>query len=63
MRVVIAGGSGFLGTALTGKLVADKHQVVILSRDPKTEDTDLVRYRHWDPNETRADLIATSFRL
>lgn len=50
MRVVIAGGSGFLGTALTGKLVADKHQVVILSRDPKTEDTDLVRYRHWDPN-------------
>lgn len=50
MRIVIAGGSGFLGSALTGKLAAAKHQVVILSRHPKTEDTDALRHRHWDPN-------------
>ncbi len=32
MKVVIAGGSGFLGQALAGSLAADGHQVVVLSR-------------------------------
>jgi uncharacterized protein (TIGR01777 family) len=32
MKIVIAGGSGFLGTALTGALTADGHDVVILTR-------------------------------
>ncbi len=33
-RVILAGGSGFLGTALAGELVAGGHQVVNLSRSP-----------------------------
>jgi len=32
MKVLIAGGSGFLGKALTNSLKADNHQVIILTR-------------------------------
>lgn len=34
MRVLITGGSGFLGRALARKLTEDGHQLVILSRNP-----------------------------
>ena len=34
MRVVILGGSGLIGRALTADLTADGHEVVILSRNP-----------------------------
>lgn len=34
-RVILAGGSGFLGTALAGELVAGGYQVINLSRSPR----------------------------
>lgn len=34
MRVIITGGSGLIGTALTKRLLADGHEVIILSRSP-----------------------------
>jgi len=34
MKILIAGGSGLIGRALTRELLRDNHQVVILSRDP-----------------------------
>lgn len=34
MRIIITGGSGFIGRALTENLTQDKHEVVILSRNP-----------------------------
>lgn len=36
MRIIIAGGTGMIGTALTKSLILDGHQVWILSRNPST---------------------------
>jgi uncharacterized protein (TIGR01777 family) len=36
MRMIICGGSGFIGTALTKSLLAEGHQVWILTRNPHT---------------------------
>jgi uncharacterized protein (TIGR01777 family) len=35
MKVLIAGGSGFMGSHLIESFVADSHQVLVLSRNPK----------------------------
>ena len=47
MKVLIAGGSGFMGKHLIESLIADSHQVWVLSRDPnKTIQGSQVI--HWD---------------
>lgn len=33
MRVVVAGGTGFIGTRLASRLIAKKHEVIVLTRD------------------------------
>lgn len=38
MKTVITGGTGLIGNALAKSLIADGHQVIILSRDPKRKD-------------------------
>ena len=50
MRTVITGGSGLIGRALTESLVADGHEVVILSRTPERVSNlpATVRVEHWD---------------
>ncbi len=35
MRVIITGGSGLIGTAVTQQLLAQQHEVIILSRSPE----------------------------
>lgn len=35
MRVVITGGTGLIGRALAASLAADKHEVIVLSRNPQ----------------------------
>ena len=35
MRVIVTGGSGLIGTALTTSLTADGHEVIVLSRSPE----------------------------
>ena len=34
MRILITGGTGLIGTALTTSLAADGHEVIVLTRDP-----------------------------
>ena len=35
MRVIITGGSGLIGTAVTHQLLAQQHEVIVLSRSPE----------------------------
>ena len=64
MRVVIAGGSGFLGTALSRALVAERHTVSIFTRGPGREAVAASpRHIHWNPGESAGawrDAIATA---
>ena len=49
MRVVIAGGTGFLGTALAQSLRAEAHEVILLTRRPRTADQVA-----WNPSAVEA---------
>lgn len=51
MKIVIAGGSGFLGRALTARLDADGHDVVVLTRQP-ADSSGRIRRVVWQPDGT-----------
>ena len=51
MNILISGGSGLLGTALTKSLLADGHQVFILSRGASASKSNL-QIIHWDAHTT-----------
>ena len=38
MRVIITGGTGLIGRALTHSLINDGHQVIVLTRNPAKAD-------------------------
>lgn len=44
MRIVVAGGTGFLGSALVGRLQKDGHTVAVLTRKPARS-----HHVRWDP--------------
>ncbi|HTB82935.1 MAG TPA: TIGR01777 family oxidoreductase [Candidatus Sulfotelmatobacter sp.] len=46
-RIILAGGSGFIGSALAKGFVARGHQVVVLTRTPRAR-TDGVQEAEWD---------------
>jgi len=56
MKIVLAGGSGFLGRALARRLLADGHDVVVLTRQtagaPATGDRTIGRDVSWTPDGT-----------
>jgi uncharacterized protein (TIGR01777 family) len=49
MKMIIAGGSGLLGTALTAAL-SDQHEVVVLTRRSGAGRASRVRYVQWTPD-------------
>jgi uncharacterized protein len=50
MRVIITGGTGLIGSALTKSLTSDGHEVIILSRSPQpnTQQLSGVQQVQWD---------------
>ena len=51
MRVLIAGGSGYIGSHLSASLRADGHEVVVLTRSPQVATASPgVRSVQWDPH-------------
>ena len=49
MKIVIAGGTGFLGTALADALVADSHEIVVLTRATGARAAPRQRRVRWTP--------------
>lgn len=50
MKVIIAGGTGFLGSALVQQLTADNHDIVILTRRSSLSPTPRITYVKWTPD-------------
>jgi len=48
MKYLITGGSGFIGTHLVRSLLADEHEVAILSRSKKSSSHRYLTYLKWD---------------
>jgi uncharacterized protein (TIGR01777 family) len=50
-RIILAGGSGFIGESLVPVLIAIGYEVAVLTRGPSTQQGS-VRYAHWDGKTT-----------
>lgn len=55
--VIITGGTGGIGTALTGLLIKRGYKIIIFTRPPDKykKDTEQVSYAWWDPSEPGFD--------
>lgn len=57
-KILIAGGSGFIGQALTSLLLNEGYEIVILSRHPKMSPHLNVTYFYWNIDEAIVDVEA-----
>jgi len=58
MKILIAGGSGYIGRQLSASLVKDGHDVVVLSRQPAAEAAPGgVRHVTWDARSASGDWV------
>lgn len=55
--IIITGGTGTIGKALSKLLVSKQHQVIILSRNPRTGSGN-ISYAAWDPANKTIDIDA-----
>ena len=61
--ILITGGTGMIGKAITKSLVENGHEVIILTRDPSTNKNPAqtgVSYAGWDIKEQKIDLLAVA---
>jgi len=59
-RVLVAGGTGFIGRALVARLLERKDEVTVLTRGHAGVKGD-VRFQHWDPSDRSAPALAEAF--
>lgn len=58
MKVLISGGSGFIGSHLVASLARDGHDALVLSRRPETKNPPKgVRHVTWDPRSANGDWV------
>src|SRR5690348_14092390 len=58
MKVLISGGSGFIGGHVVASLVKDGHEVVVLSRRPETKSpASGVRVVTWDARSADGEWV------
>lgn len=57
MKVLITGGTGAIGKEISQQLIANGHQVVFLSRDPKANKLGIPEFK-WDVNKGEMDASA-----
>jgi len=50
MRIVVSGGTGFLGAPLVSLLARDGHEVVVLTRGSHAADSPKISFATWTPN-------------
>ncbi|RYY90311.1 MAG: TIGR01777 family protein [Chitinophagaceae bacterium] len=58
--ILITGGTGLVGSALSKALLQLGHQVIVLSRSAKAPDQDGIRYATWDVAAQRIDEAAVA---
>ncbi|QEC68837.1 TIGR01777 family protein [Panacibacter ginsenosidivorans] len=56
--VLITGGTGLIGKALTAMLISKGYEVIILSRSARTSDHKSVSYASWDVEKDAIDIAA-----
>lgn len=49
MKIVLTGGTGFIGYSLQDSLIRQGHEVIVLSRRPAQDSNSSARYVLWDP--------------
>jgi len=58
--ILITGGTGLLGSALTKLLLSEGHKVIILTRNPKPSNQPDIEYAKWDGKSGTIDKNAVS---
>lgn len=56
--ILITGGTGLIGTAVSKLLISKGHEVIILSRGQATAGDPLYAIAHWDPEKQEIDVAA-----
>jgi uncharacterized protein len=52
MKILLAGGTGFIGSMLTQALLGAGHELIVLTRNPATKrEQDRIRYVGWNPED------------
>ncbi len=56
--ILITGGTGLIGTAITKHLISNLHEVIVLTRTPKQSHQTGITYANWNVEEQTIDIAA-----